>query len=102
MSERTMTATEARIHFGELMREVVEHDQTIVIERGGKPHVVVLSIEEYARLKSGSETKNDWEAMVENVRARIALDAGEKVLPSAVEIIRQGREARSGELTDLY
>lgn len=102
MSERTMTATEARIHFGELMREVVEQDRTVVIERGGKPHVVMLSVEEYARLKSGSEIKSDWEAMVESVRARIAMETGEKVLPSAVEIIRQGREARSGELADLY
>ena len=96
MSERVVTATEAHVNFGELMQVVAEQNQTVFIARGGKPYVVMLSMEEYTLIK------NDWEAMVESVRARIATEAGTKVLPSAVEIIRQGREARSGELADLY
>ena len=96
MSERVVTATEAHVNFGELMQVVAEQNQTVFIARGGKPYVVMLSMEEYTLIK------NDWEATVESVRARIATEAGTKVLPSAVEIIRQGREARSGELADLY
>ena len=96
MSERVVTATEAHVNFGELMQVVAEQNQTVFIARGGKPYVVMLSMEEYTLIK------NDWEAMVESVRARIATEAGTKVLPSAVKIIRQGREARSGELADLY
>ena len=96
MSERVVTATEAHVNFGELMQVVAEQNQTVFIARGGKPYVVMLSMEEYTLIK------NDWEAMVESVRTRIATEAGTKVLPSAVEIIRQGREARSGELADLY
>ena len=102
MSERVVTATEAHVNFGELMQVVAEQNQTVFIARGGKPYVVMLSMEEYTLLRKGSEIKNDWEAMVESVRARIATEAGTKVLPSAVELIRQGREARSGELADLY
>jgi len=49
----TVSATEARIHFGELMRTAVEEGEPIVIERGGKAHVVVLSMDAYRRLLEG-------------------------------------------------
>jgi prevent-host-death family protein len=44
--DRVVSATEARIHFGELMRRAVENHKTIVVECGGKSHVVVISVEE--------------------------------------------------------
>jgi prevent-host-death family protein len=43
---RVVSATEARIHFGELMRQAVENHETTIVERGGKSHVVVMSVEE--------------------------------------------------------
>ncbi len=46
-----MSATEARVHFGELMRRVVEGQEPVIVERGGKPKVVVLSVAEYERLR---------------------------------------------------
>jgi len=30
--ERSINATETRIHFGELMRRVVEHDEPVIVE----------------------------------------------------------------------
>jgi prevent-host-death family protein len=41
--KRTVSATQARIHFGELMRRVVESQEPIIVERGGKPHGGVSS-----------------------------------------------------------
>jgi prevent-host-death family protein len=52
-----MTATEARVGFGEMMRRAVEQDETIIVERGGRPMVVVLSIEEYERLAARSSLR---------------------------------------------
>jgi prevent-host-death family protein len=41
--ERVVGATEARIRFGELMRRVAEQKTCVIVERGGKPWVVVLT-----------------------------------------------------------
>jgi prevent-host-death family protein len=42
--EHVVSATEARIHFGELMRRAVEKQVPTIVERGGEPHVVILSV----------------------------------------------------------
>ena len=47
---KTMSATEARIHFGELMRHVTEQKEPVFVERAGKPQVVVISVAEYEQL----------------------------------------------------
>lgn len=45
-----MSATQARVHFGEVLRRV-ENNEVITVERGGEPKAVVISIAEYQRLK---------------------------------------------------
>ncbi|MGH2530947.1 MAG: type II toxin-antitoxin system Phd/YefM family antitoxin [Thermomicrobiales bacterium] len=45
-----MSATEARRHFGQLMRDIMERNDVFVVERSGTPRVVILSIAEYERL----------------------------------------------------
>jgi prevent-host-death family protein len=49
---RTISATEARTHLGELMRRVVEHGETVIVEHRGKPAMAVVSVAEYERLRS--------------------------------------------------
>jgi prevent-host-death family protein len=101
MVEQTVTATDARIHFGELMRNVVEKQQAIVVERGGKPHVVLLAVEEYERLKAADAAQPDWRNLVDAARAQIQAELGERTLTPPEEIIRQMREERSAQLADL-
>ena len=48
--QRTMSATEARIRFGELMRHVVEKQEPVIVEHSGKPCVVVISVDKYQQL----------------------------------------------------
>lgn len=50
MEQKTVSATHARIHFGEIMRHVVELEEPVVVERSGKPLVVVLSVKSYELL----------------------------------------------------
>ena len=99
---RKMSATEARIHFGEVMRFAVDEQEPIVVERSGEPHVVILSVAQYERLKAAQEVSGGWQERVEQARQQIAADLGDRPMPPVEEVIRQMREVRDGELLDLH
>jgi prevent-host-death family protein len=99
--ERTMSATEARIHFGDLMRRVVEQQEAIIVEHSGKPHVVVLSMETYQRLLAAHEEHEDWRDLVCQARAQVQADLGERELTSPEDVVREMREERDEQLTAL-
>jgi len=54
---RAINATEVGNHIGELIQQVVEHQQPLIIESEGKPQVVMLSIAEYERLLSANRVE---------------------------------------------
>jgi prevent-host-death family protein len=99
----SVSATEARVRFGELLRRVVEDRETIVVERGGEPQVVVLPIAEYLSLRSVGQPA-DWRAALMtavSVGEKIACrQAGRSVTPSE-EVLAQVREDRDEQLVDL-
>lgn len=95
----TISATEARIHFGEIMQDAVRHQQPIVVEKAGKPQVVILAYDRYQRL-AGDE-QEDWQTMLAKGHAMVKADLKGRKLPSAVEMIEEGRRARDEELADL-
>lgn len=91
---RVVSATEARIHFGQLMREIVESQEAIIVERGGKPHVVLLSISEYERMRA-AQPRDTWrEGLEEAIRvgARIRARRGGWPLTAPEEVVRRARE----------
>ena len=96
MHSRVLGATEARVHFGELMRRVVARRETLIVERDGKPQVVILAVDDYERLcRAAGHTA--WEvalARATEVGARIEARRGEVALPPAAEMIRATREER--------
>ncbi len=97
--ERRISATEARIRFGEVMQQVVESRGPIVVEHGGKPCVVVLYIAEYERLRAAQQEEGWRESLARAVQvgARIReRRAGEPLTPPE-EILRQVREGRDGD-----
>lgn len=94
--ERKVSATEARIHFGELMRHVVEDGEQVIVERGGKPEVVVISIAEYERLRA--RKPENWLEAVDRARERIRQELGDREIPPPEEIIREMREERDVQL----
>jgi prevent-host-death family protein len=98
--ECTVHATDARIHFGKLMRRAVEEGEPIIVERAGKAHVVILSIDAYQRLLEG-QRQESWQDLVERARAQIRFDLAERELPSPDEILQQTREERDAQLVDL-
>ena len=44
MKERTISATEARVHFGELLDSVTQKGEVVHVERAGVPLVAVVPI----------------------------------------------------------
>jgi prevent-host-death family protein len=99
--ERRITATEARIHFGEVMRRVVEQGEQVIVERDGRPQVVILSIAEFEQLKE-SQPREDWRKLVQQSRRQIQAELDGRELPAPEEIIHQLREERDEQLLALH
>ena len=97
---RVISATEARIRFGEVMRKAVEGRETIIVERGGKSHVVIMSVGEYERLLK-QQQRGDWKELVHGARAHIQAELGDRTLPGPEEILEQVRGARDEQYLDL-
>lgn len=95
--ERTISATEARIHFGELLRRVVEDDETVIVERSGEPQVVVISVDAYKRLGQ-TDDDPDWRKRLRRAHELIRRDLDGRELPPVEEIIRQMREERDEQI----
>jgi len=97
----TVSATEARVRFGELMRRATQDRQPIYVEKSGKPQVVVLAVEEYERLAAEQVDSSALMRRIEKARALAQADLQGRRLPDAAEVIRQAREERSEQLTGL-
>jgi prevent-host-death family protein len=99
---RTLTATSARVRFGELLQCVAEQGETIFVERNGKPQAVVLPLAEYRRLQKLEDRSESWEALLDEAIAEIDQDLAGRALPAADEMIRAMREDRDAEILDLH
>ena len=95
---RTVTATEARVRFGELMRRVVEHEETVVVEKSGEPKVVVLSVAEYERLRGEPLKPDDWNARLERLHDLVRADLNGRELPDITQLIHVMREERDAQI----
>jgi prevent-host-death family protein len=67
--EQTISATEAKTHFGEALGKALQ--EPLYIERNGKPLVVMLSLKNYEKLK-------EIEDCLWNLRAQEAAKEGFK------------------------
>ena len=92
----TVSATDARVRFGEIMRRAQKGP--VIVERGGKPEVVVISKQKYDELVSAIP-QPDWRKQLEETHALIRARYGDgEIEPPPEEIIRQGREERDDQL----
>jgi prevent-host-death family protein len=91
--EHVLNATEARVHFGALLRRVTEKGETVVVERGGVPQAVVIGLPEYERLVAKS-AGGRWKDKVSAARARVSEELQGRELPAPEEIIQESRNER--------
>ena len=98
---RTISATDARVHFGEVLRGVSEERATYYVERSGKPVAVVIPVEEYEALhqkQQGDYVRPEWLENAIRIGQKIAADRAGKPPIDWDAIIEEGREERSEEL----
>lgn len=96
MTERTVSATEARVHFGELLDSVARNLDIVWVQRAGVPQAVVVPVEVWKRHQEKEDPwtaaarrmEAHWEYMRKQREAGLIKDIG----PSTEEIIRAMRE----------
>ena len=93
--QRTISATQARIHFGEIMRHTKVGP--VIVERDGKAEVVVISKKTYDQLIAAT-TQTDLQKKIDELHNRIRVELAGRSLPDPAEVIRQGREERDDQL----
>jgi len=94
---KTISATKARINFGDVMKQA--KIAPVIVERGGKAEVVVLSKKAYDQLiaaKANADVQKRIEALHKKIRAELK----GKTLTDPAELIRQGREERDEQLNN--
>lgn len=96
MVERRVSATEARVHFGEVMDGVTRRNDIVFVERAGAPAVVIVSLEEWER--HGRREDDPWAGVAEEMEAHWAhfeKKYGSSLNSEAVEeILRLAKEDR--------
>ena len=100
MITHSVTATDARVHFGELLQRVIQNDEAILVERSGKPVAVILPVEQYERMRL-KQPGPDWRDLLKEAHDHIRTVLGDQVLIPADEIVRAGREERDAEQLGL-
>lgn len=92
--EQIISATHARIHFGEVMRQAQQ--SPVVVERDGVPQVVVISKQYYDELQRGASLR-PWRELLQDAHQRIRQESSGRNLPPPEETLRQLREERDEE-----
>lgn len=90
MHGKTVSATEARIHFGEVLRNA--QDGPVVVERQGEALAVVLSKQLYDELTAGARAS--WQDLAARAREMVVRDRGGEPLPDPARALRTEREAQ--------
>lgn len=98
--ERHMTATDARVNFGDVLRGVSERGETVIVERGGTPQAVVISIAEYRRLTRDPVAPPDVETMLKDLHDLIRREGNQPLIPLPEDVIHEGREKRDAQIQD--
>ena len=100
-----VSATEARVHFGEIMRRA-EQGETLVVERSGEPKVILMSLEHYRQLEQCRESDPEaeapeWQRKLIEVREKVSRELGGKEIDWE-QIINDMREERSRHLLETF
>jgi prevent-host-death family protein len=96
--DKIISATQARIHFGEVMQAA--QTSPVIVEKDGVPKIVILSKQKYDELTRASAA-HGWRELVRQAHARVREDLAGKSLPQAGDVIRQIREERDEQLNGL-
>jgi prevent-host-death family protein len=101
VGERRMTATEARVHFGEVLRHAKNEGNAVIVERDGHEEVAIISMDEYRRMRSRRLSPDELLAQVARTHALILAELGDRELPPVDQMIAEMRADWDPECDDL-
>ncbi len=93
--DRIVSATEARVHFGDIMKKA--KNGPVFVERDGKPEAVIISKQEYDRLIKNCPGP-DWRKKLAETHDLIRKELKGRKLPDPSEMLRQARQERDDEI----
>jgi prevent-host-death family protein len=98
-----VSATEARVHFGEVLERVTREQDAIIVRRGARPVAVIVSFEAYQRLAAQAQHTSVYRALDEVCRVRERTAAEMPTTPSRpIETTLDAtRQERDDELAGL-
>src|SRR5690242_3932433 len=98
--DKVMSATEARVHFGEVMRRVNERDEVIVVERDGSPMIAIMSVEQLNRLREGQQAgeERDWYDLAMEARELVRQARDNQPAPDIDQLFHDMMEERDAQL----
>lgn len=87
-----MSAKQARDHFADLLSSVHYGKQPIVVEKQGKPFAVLISPEDFARLRDMA--LDDLASVVETIHEENTMLDSDVVYREVTEVVEQVRHER--------
>lgn len=96
---RTISATEAKVNFGSVTRQVIDSDEPIIVESHGQPTVAIVPVQQLERLAEleEQERRRVWLQRARALRSRVRennLDlTSEQAEQIADEIVRDAIDA---------
>lgn len=101
--KHSLSATEARVHFGEVLERVAQADEPVIVTRGARPVAVIVSFEAYQHLAAQAGRNAAYRALDEacRVRERTAIEMGPSARPAIEGALDAVRQERDDELAGL-
>ena len=103
--EQRISATEVRIHFGEIMRRCIDRGEKFIIDKDGKPQVAILSVQSYERLKK-AQARETWRLVLDRavqLGAKLKTRRQNESLTPPEQVIRHAREVSGhARLNDMH
>jgi len=88
---RHISATTARVRFGELLDAVNDKGETVIVEKSGEPLAVVIPIAEYRRLTRRVLDQDFWDR-TRKVAEELERNLAGSPYPDERDLIDAGRE----------
>lgn len=85
---KVIPAVEARVHFGDVMRQAAQDGTHFIVEKSGMAMVAILNAREYARLMDEREERF---RVLERIRGRTRVGSGAEVERDVAVAVKAAR-----------
>ncbi len=73
MATKTITSTEVQNNFGQVLADITHNHIRYIVKRNGMPHVVMLSVDDFAEILQDSSERGKALNLIKEVRPQYRL-----------------------------